>query len=242
MVRRCHCRQGARSAHHTFSEGARGHQWEGDSFFQRAQGARQCHGTVGDLSWDLKFDELLCEDSLLSFQHAHIVDCRPRLQAMKRNYKRHGSLAVPSPGPPCLVAARGKTIFVHCFPIATLIAQGIPRQSHEYLSDTPDGAKLLKSHAYIVMVQPGPFVYNPAGHVVTTCLYRPPEKKTNEKVVNLTCATIPPVPFTKTLNNLTDINEEGLFPVARGADIRQNFQGCLQNRGLTFSSTTHFMN
>ena len=186
----------------------------------------------------MKFWELLSGESLRSFQHAHLASCIPWLPAKKRNYKRHGPIAVLSPRALCLTVARDKTIFVHCFLNAMLLTQGITRKSCENLSGSrwSDSHQDARAHWHGTDGLPRVHYCRMSSDDVLPS--SPGEEDEGEGSGNgVCCDSLSASP--RGFGQLDGFNEEGNFSVARGADISEKLppcgwrgfvQGPLQNR------------
>ena len=112
---------------------------KGDALLHKLGEKQKWHGVVGGVtgcSLDLRhapFKNGL--DSSVSGDHG---EAQPWLAAMKKNMRRHGPTAVPSPGVPMLVVPR-KSFFVHCYPCEALCDKGIALVTYQNYVATPDG-------------------------------------------------------------------------------------------------------
>ena len=182
-----------------------------DSLVDYLDGRPKYHGTVGDVSCSLDYSRLGLPKDLMKFTGADHEGCKPFVLCMKQNYKRSGPLAVPSPGPPCILTA-SKAVVVHSCPVGEVIIQGCPVTNYEHFVSTPEGQKTVKSLSATVLLQPSSFLYIPAGHIVFLTYYKAPEKKrAKDQTLDMACASITPLPMTKMLESLSSGTKSALM-------------------------------
>ena len=97
-----------------------------DALLQKLGEEQKWHGVVGDVSGcSLDLAHVPFKNGLDTFVEADHVGAQPWLAAMKKNTRRHGPTAVPSPGVPMLIVPR-KSLFVHCYPCEALCEKRHP--------------------------------------------------------------------------------------------------------------------
>ena len=179
-----------------------GYKMKEDSLGAHLTENTKLHGSVGAVDYGLDYMTLNVPEELKAFTAADHAGCRPWIVGMRQNFKRHGPLALPSPGPPVLVTA-SKAVIVHCYPASSLVDIGIPVGNYEHFVSTPDGQKAIRSASITIILQPGCFFYVPAGHLMSIVWYRPLEKKAKqEATMEFAFCSITPMPFEKSLKEL----------------------------------------
>ena len=174
-----------------------------DALLQKLGEEQKWHGVVGDVSGcSLDLAHVPFKNGLDTFVEADHVGAQPWLAAMKKNTRRHGPTAVPSPGVPMLIVPR-KSLFVHCYPCEALCEKGIPLQNYEHYLATPDGCIDVKKLGVMALVNKGCLFYIPAGFVVHLVFYGAQEKKAKNLDIEMASCILAPLPFKKKLDLLS---------------------------------------
>ena len=103
-------------------------------------------------------------DPCTEFFGADHLGAKGWMCAMKRNHRRSGPSAIPSPGLPCMIMALDNMV-IHIFPCQNLCSAGIPLSSYETYISTPEGGRDAKAAGLTIAIPAGAVFFVPPGHL-----------------------------------------------------------------------------